>query len=167
MHKEAIWIPPSLCGCKLRIAAEWPNADDIVDGVVYRHPKPFTITDVQIVNVCDEHKAESESMPDTSDLFDIDNITGELKQTRGYLKYPIDNPTPAQNLYTHFYYHKGQIHGYPCGCQTFQHIDHNDVLSYKHHDRHHRRCYKHKDDKMHMPNAKQEFDDLQAMENNN
>src|SRR2546430_486325 len=106
--RTAIWIPPSLCGCKLQITADFVD-DSIVEGVSYRHPKPFTITDLKIVAVCSGHKVHLAEMPDTSRFCD-DGV-----QHRGYLRYPIAHPTPAECLYTLLSMHRGQRHGYSCG----------------------------------------------------
>lgn len=156
MSQTAVWIPPSLCGCQLRITADFTDGS-IVDGVTYRHPIPFTITDIQLINVCLGHTPQTLAMPDVIGLFDRDLINGGTKQSRGYLKYPIDNPSSAQCLYTFLSQYGGQTHSFPCGCKGHQLVDENKNISYMNHPLHSRKCSSHKNDTKDMKNAKADF----------
>lgn len=145
MYASVVWIPPSLCGCQLRMGANFVE-NSVNDGISYRHPIPFTINKLEIVSVCDAHKQYSEVMTATDHLFDIDNITGESVQRRGYLRHPIENPTPAECLYTHLSRFGGQTHRLDCGCQAHQFVDENKNITYLHHPHHARKCHRHKYD---------------------
>ena len=158
MIQTATWIPPSLCGCKFRITADFTDGS-VVDGVSYRHPVPFTITDIRIVNVCADHQPNSLVMPDISGLMEIDKITGLPYQARGYLKHPISNPTQAEILYQFFGFHKGQVHSLPCGCRAYQHFCEKDAMTCKIHPSHTQKCLKHKYDTIDMHRAHEDFKD--------
>lgn len=167
MIKRSHWHPPSVCGCKFEIVADWVNDDG------YRHPTPFTIQEIKLVNVCARHKQYALSMPDTSCFFDDISLTNPVVaflssknpniahpamiQNRGYLKYPIANPTPAECLYTYFTKHKGQVWGLPCGCSTFQWIDDKGNLEHIVHPVHHKRCHFHKEDTLDMTQAHTDY----------
>ena len=152
MLQTALWTPPSLCGCQFKITADFTDGS-VVDGNSFRHPKPFSIIDIRLVNACEQHKQFAQVMPDVEHHYETDKFTGESYQHRGYLKHPIANPTPAQCLYEYFYKHKGQIHGLICGCQAHQHIDEHGVFTYLPHPLHTRKCLKHKGDTHDMQQA--------------
>ncbi len=154
--QNAIWIPPSLCGCQLKMTAEFTEGS-VVDGVSYRHPKPFTIIALDIVNVCAGHHPNTLTMIDTIGLFETDNYTGEMTQRRGYLSYPIASPTPAQCLYTFLAQYGGQTHSYPCGCKAHQFVDEKQNINYLPHPIHSKRCLKHKGDTHDMKHAAADF----------
>lgn len=169
MIKRIHWQPPSLCGCKLEIVADWVNEDG------YRHPIPFTIQEIKIDTVCDNHKQYTFSMPDTSDLFDDISATNPVivflssknpkisspsnVQTRGYLRYPITNPSPAECLYTYLAKHGGQIHRLGCGCQAHQWIDENKVITYLSHPLYTKKCHYHTEDTVDMSTARKHHDE--------
>lgn len=155
--KSAIWIPPSLCGCKFQMKADFTD-NSVVDGVSYRHPKPFTITSLEIISVCDAHQPQMATLPDISGLMEIDSYTGQSYQARGYLKFSeISVPTLAQCLYAFLSQFGGQAHGYPCGCQGHQFIDQKKNINYIEHPLHTRKCHKHFDDSVDMQKATQDF----------
>lgn len=172
--QTAIWIPPSLCGCQLQITADFPDGS-VVNGVSYRHPKPFTITNIVILSQCStpSHVAAAKAMVDTSRFFDAPTATpGSVQawldakypnvlpasvQNRGYLKYPIANPTPAQCLYTFLSMHKGQKHSYPCGCSAHEWIDDVGVLTHVKHPTNTAQCLCHQGDTVDMKNASADF----------
>ena len=154
MLQTVIWQPPTLCGCQFRITADWPEKQE---AVTYRHPLPFTIQKIELVNVCDDHKEAMLQMPDTSGLFDIDGMTGQLVQKRGYLRYPIENPTPAEILYTYFYFHKGQVRSFPCGCSGYQHIAPDGTVQYLVHPKRTGKCFIHTNDTDEMDDAEWDF----------
>jgi hypothetical protein len=158
------WVPPSLCGCELRITGNFTS--EPVDGKHYQHPTPFSITGLEIVGVCSEHEQYAKAMPDVSRLYDTpapDGIHGWLasqkggqlpsKQHRGYLKHPISNPTPAECLYTHLSFHRGQKWTLECGCSTFQHFDHENKLAHRKHPVHSNQCEDHQGDDLEMTQA--------------
>lgn len=187
MIQTAIWIPPSLCGCQLRITGDFIDGS-VINGVSYKHPAQYTISNIDIVSVCDEHQPQTLEMPDTSVFFDTPdeiitlpdgtNFAPTLKsfltqkypdialprtQKRGYLQYPITDPTPAHNLYTHFWHYCGQTHGLPCGCHAHQFIN-GRTSDAKHiyldHPRHTHKCHFHHNDTVDMQNAKADFEEL-------
>jgi len=159
MVQTAIWIPPSLCGCQLSMTAEWTDGS-VVNGISYRHPKDPVkdtsipaITNLQIVSVCPTHQPQTLSMIDTSIFFDTQSPQDPLSlalsaqyphippaavkiQNRGYLHYPIANPTPAECLYTFLTQYRGQSHHLPCGCKGFQWVDEKGNASYMNHPLH-------------------------------
>ena len=159
--QTTVWIPPSLCGCQLKVTADFLDGS-VIDGASYRHPKPFTISDIEIVNVCDTHQPQTLSMPDTGGLFGIDNITGLSVQQRGYLSYPISSPTPAQCLYTFLAQYGGQKHGYSCGCSAHQWVDEKGGITYLPHPHHTRKCFRHSHDTVDMKQAAIDFNLAQA-----
>ncbi len=161
MIQTTIWIPPSLCGCQLKMTADFTDGS-VVDGVSYRHPKPFTITSIAIINVCANHKSKILIMPSILNLFDSDPINGGMKQNRGYLKHPIIAPTEAECLYTFLSQYGGQIHGYPCGCKTHQFVDEKGNATYLEHPINNQKCFAHKDDSSDMQQAKMDFEQLIA-----
>lgn len=134
MIQTAIWIPPSLCGCQLQITGDF-DSEQIHDGISYKHPKPFTITNLKILSVCADHEPQSLEMIDTGIFFDPVQAnegvhaflaqkkgviaSSIMRQNRGYLKYPIDNPTPAECLYTFLSQYSGTINRQSCGCSAF------------------------------------------------
>lgn len=146
MSKAVHWFSPSLCGCELKITGDFA---DPVGGVSYAHPTPYTITDIEIINVYNEHKRFSEYMAlDENDFFDDD------QQYRGYLKYPIKDPTPAECLYTYLYTHSGQIHRMGCGCCAYvstkrnargEHIE-GSIKYHDYHPLHTKHCKRHHND---------------------
>lgn len=156
MIQSAIWVPPSLCGCQLRMTADFTDGS-VVDGVSYRHPKPFTVTDLQVVSVCAVHQPQTLVMLDISGLYDLDPITGDQKQSRGYLQHPISNPTDAQCLYTFLSQYGGQTQSFPCGCKGHQFFDESKNVSYLDHPRHSRKCIVHRNDTKDMKKAASDF----------
>lgn len=157
--QTAIWIPPSLCGCQIRMTADFTDGS-VVNGISYKHPIPFTISRIEIVNACEHHLGHTSQMRDTEDLMEIDQYTGNKFQQRGYLKHPINNPSPAECLYEYLCQYRGQTHGFPCGCKTHQFIDplHPEKkITYLHHPHHHKRCKAHQDDSLDMQKAKFDF----------
>lgn len=172
----AIWIPPSLCGCQLQMTADFTEGS-VANGISYRHPIPYTISDIKIVSVCAEHQAQTLAMPDTSNLFEADltgdvatflikkypNIVLSTTQRRGYLKYPLDNPTSGHNLYTYFWRYCGQTHGYPCGCRAYVFINDRTPDSphvYLDHPLYTKKCHFHHNDTVDMQNATSDFKEL-------
>ena len=157
MTQPAVWIPPSLCGCKLRIHADWVEGS-IVDGISYRHPKAFTIESVHIISVCLQHQPNTLFMPSILGLYEVDNMTGSMVQRRGYLTHPIINPSPAQCLYQFLSQYGGQRHSYPCGCSGHQFVDENKNVGYLEHPINSQKCHAHKSDSHDMVQAKIDFD---------
>ncbi len=155
--QTAIWVPPSLCGCQLRITADWTDGS-IVNGISHRHPVPFTIKDIQIDSVCADHHDSTKQMPDVSRHYEEDKFTGEQVQHRGYLQHPIDNPTEAQCLYEFLCAFNGQIHTLDCGCSGYQVVEPNKDPEYKVHPVHGRKCKDHKHDSIEMHEAKATHD---------
>jgi hypothetical protein len=142
----------------------------VVDGISHRHPKDSVkdrsvppISNLQIVSVCAEHQDQTLSMMNTSSFFDLDEETGELRQNRGYLIYPIANPTPAECLYTFLTQFKGGPHGYPCGCKSFLCIDEKGEARHLEHPKYpSKKCKQHKSDSISMERAALDFTASQA-----
>lgn len=160
--QTAIWIPPSLCGCQLQITADWTDGS-VVNGISYRHPKPFTITDVQIVNMCAGCTPNSAAMPDVSHLYETSNITGKPYQARGYLSHPIANPTAAHNLYQFLCSHGGQTHSFPCGCAAHMHIAPDGTATYLVKAGVTQKCINHQNDTIDMQQAKADYNAMQGV----
>ena len=155
MIQNAVWIPPSLCGCQLRIVADFTDGS-VVDGISYRHPKPFTITELDIISVCDAHQPQTLVMPDISGLMETDQYTGQSFQQRGYLKHPVAGTT-AECLYQFLSQYGGQTQGFPCGCKAHQFVDENKNITYLDHPLHSKSCFKHKGDTLDMQQATSDF----------
>lgn len=95
MTFKAKWVPPCLCDCGLDITAKWPRGT-LEGGVSYKHPVPFTITDIQISNVCENHKHV------------LNEPIADNWHRKGYIELPIKNPTNAQKLYVYLWRYNGQ-----------------------------------------------------------
>lgn len=154
MLQTVIWDPPPLCDCRFLITADWP---DYQGEITYKHPTPFTIQRIELISCCDEHKELCKEMPDVSELFDLDRKTNRMKQNRGYLRYPIENPTEAEILYTHFYFHGGQVRSFPCGCSAYQHVCPAGNISVMEHPIHSGKCFVHANDTPEMDDAEWDF----------
>lgn len=163
MTQTAIWIPPSLCGCQLRMTANFVPGS-IIDGISYRHPIPFSITALDIVNVCNSHHSNTQAMTNIESLMETDKITGNSYQQRGYLKHPIESPSAAECLYEFLSRYNGQTHSYPCGCKSHQFIDENKNIAYLKHPLHSKCCHKHKNDGIDMKHAATDFATTQAQD---
>lgn len=183
MIQTAIWIPPSLCGCQIKMTADFTEGS-VVDGITYRHPidpikaeKPCYVSNLEIVNVCSSHKDKTLSMLDTSVFFDDPLESNQmlvflykkyphiprpsLAQNRGYLKYPINNPTPAECLYTFLSLQKGLNHGFPCGCYSFMTVDEKGKISHSQHPLYMvNKCIFHRNDNLEMEQAANDFNEM-------
>ncbi len=96
-----------MCGCELEIRAVWPKGA-VNNGISYRHPIPFTITHIDIVNVCADHQHVLNEPAITS------------WHRTGYIKLPIENPTDAQKLYVYLWRYSGQKIVTPiCDCSIY------------------------------------------------
>ncbi len=158
------YIPPALCGCEFKITADF---HDVVNGVTYQRPTPFSIRNIEIVKCCDSHQQYKKKMIDTSLFFDTPEPSSHAvelmkkypdikiapKQSRGYLKYPIENPTEAEMLFTYHCLHKGQTHTLVCGCSAYQHKDDKGDIAYKDHPHHSKKCDFHPKDTVNMKQA--------------
>lgn len=130
---KRIWICPALCGCELEITAEWPADSLVIDGngrkTSHMFPKGMVgkqgqekqfIQSINVVNICPLHIGLDQTMPDTSGFFDMNNDDGALRQNRGYLLYPIANPTPGEILFTNLYGFLGRRQrSATCGCEMY------------------------------------------------
>ena len=65
MIDTRIFIPPSLCGCGVRITANWANKALYQNGQIisYFHPEPFTINSIDIESVCAAHESYKNELP--------------------------------------------------------------------------------------------------------
>lgn len=115
MQETRTWVCPKLCGCELKITAQWAS-EVKEDGKMYQHPVGFTITYISIENVCAEHLPLTESIGP-------DPYGGKP----GYIKLPINDPTPAQCLYVNLYHCHGSRHRLLCGCQWYEYCDKHDI----------------------------------------
>lgn len=184
------WVPPSVCGCQIRITGDF-DPSQIHNGVSYKHPRPFSIMDLTIISVCMDHEPRMHSMIDTSVFFSprTDSIVQYLAeqtgqppaaewQARGYLKYPIANPTPAECLYTFLSLFSGNSLALPCGCVGHQYGDETNYAEIHKHERrdkvrnikfvhhHHftKHCHFHKDDGHDLKIARRHHDEHIAIE---
>lgn len=80
------WVCPKLCGCEINITAEW--ATDLINGKMYQHPKPHSITALEIVNTCPAHEVDK-----TEPI-----VQEEYDNNPKYIELPV-SPTEAENLY--------------------------------------------------------------------
>lgn len=164
--QTSIWLPPSCCGCRIQLTGDFTDGS-VVAGVSYRHPIPFTVTAVKALNICVTHQPNAQAMMDTSVFFDTpqaDALAVFLAaksgatpaaapvQNRGYLRYPIGNPTPDQCLYTFLSQHGGTVNRQPCGCTGFIFADEAGNTDFIQHPLHTRHCAHHQSD---TPDLKQ------------
>lgn len=159
--QTCIWHPPSCCGCQLRITGDF-NPGSVENGISYQHPTPYTITALEIVNCCADHDVNCKSMMDASVFFEVaqqneihsflaqsqpsKRVTPKTYQARGYLKYPIDNPTPAQCLYTFLSQYAGTKNTQPCGCTGHLFRDEQGNVEWRDHPKFTGHCDYHIDD---------------------
>ena len=164
--ETAAWIPPSLCGCRLRITADFPS-DVVKDGTTYTHPARYSIRKIEIVACCPVHQRWTSEMPDVSVFSETAPPPGgdvnmsimplgpfPVYPLRPYLYYPIPNPTAAEMLYTHLSMHRGHTHFLSCGCAAYLHCDSESNWSYRLHPWHSRQCDRHQGDTIDMKQAK-------------
>lgn len=71
MRDTRIWICPKLCGCELKITAEWAGKAVTEGGrkISYQHPRPQTIKSLEIENVCSDHESFKTEQIDNEILF--------------------------------------------------------------------------------------------------
>lgn len=97
------------------------------------------IKSIEVLKVAPRYERWTREMPDASRFFydketdltayptEDDIRLAELRhmkdQVRGYLKYPIENPTPGERLFTFLCFTRSQSVGQPCGCQQHQWFD--------------------------------------------
>lgn len=138
VEQAVVWIPPTLCGCKLRITARW--VDDVSGGISYRHPIPGSIQRVQLMNVCPRHG--------NAKIEPVDPWGGGRP---GYMTIPA-NPSRSERLYIELARYSGMTHTIPlCGCQahvcwdTAQSQEEREHV-YLDHPVHTRHCARHQHD---------------------
>lgn len=150
----ALWIAPALCGCSILIRGCW-DACDIIDGKSYCYPhvKKKGTEVIKIVSMCKDHEPHSKAMYFNQEDFITRHWDGTIAYQRGYLNYPIENPTPAEMLFTYHYRHSPMGHRMPCGCFAYVTKDRfatgqdEGVIKYhEHHPIHTRRCLRHHND---------------------
>ena len=129
MRYDANFISPTLCGCKVKLSADWNVEPTLVNGelIFYKHPIPDTITDVQTVSICAEHQA-SLIAP-----FDYLNHPLETTGSWGYIctgdscphpntphtPIPVANLTSAQKHYIQLSRYNASIKGFiACKCKV-------------------------------------------------
>ena len=128
---KAIWVCPSLCGCKIEMDGEFDHASLFYDAgtlSTYKHPKPYTATSLNILSVCLAHIPLKTAPIDEAQFFDFNDDLGELVQNRGYMKLPLVNATEAEILYVNLYRYTAQMWSPSsiCGCKLWQSWDRND-----------------------------------------
>lgn len=156
--------------------AEWSEAP--ANGVSYRHPRPFTITDIQIVNVCATHAALVTDPLPSDPYFRPDPTADNGKYSGGYLCVgaacihpdpsgrPLHTPKPyaeltdAERLYVHLYrYSGGLVRWDTCECRSYACGDRlePETVSFPHHPVHPRhKCRFHELDDDEHTQARQE-----------
>ena len=151
-----IWICPALCGCELRIHAEWvdPTATQEDNRLVsHRHPIPGTVRSVEIQSVCTAHDAlRTAALPE-------DPYFG----SPGYLRIPAGQRTQweaalteAERLYVHLFRYSAQRNRPDtCGCRICEVHDRSgqEGLRRVQHRQHTRKCRSHEDDDDQHTNA--------------
>ena len=120
---KSIWVCPALCGCEIEMEADFDISaleNDSGRTVSYRHPKPYTISSMTILNTCVAHQPLLSTPIDESQFMDYDIDFGGFVQNRGYLKLPIVSPTSAEMLYSGLYKYTAQIWSPSvCKCHLF------------------------------------------------
>jgi hypothetical protein len=116
------------------------RAGEIRDNTVFGNIAGSRIQAIEVLKVAPRYERWLHEMPDTSRFFysketDISANPSETEkqladlrhgvhQQRGYLKYPIANPTPGDMLFTALCSTRGQSHTLPeCGCQSYEWFD--------------------------------------------
>lgn len=140
IHTTAIWICPALCGCEIRMTANWATdpTEDTGRRVSYQHPRPFSITAMAIEHVCAAH-----------DHLRTEPLSADPYGGRpGYIRLPLADPTEAQRLYIHLYAYSGQRYTPDtCRCRIYECVDRRDQTATIHqHPRHTSRCQHHQHD---------------------
>lgn len=136
-----IWIAPPLCGCEISLTAQWVGPIDIDDRgreVSYRHPIPFTITELAIMSTCPAHDA----------LRHADPTVDPWPDRPGYLRRPLVNPSEAALLYMGLWGENGQSQELDsCGCviHYIQSETAGDIIVV-HHPKHTIKCRHHRRD---------------------
>ena len=148
MIDTRIWICPKLCGCEISITADWVKEREAGRNVSYQHPKPFTITDIEIVDVCAEHNHFKTDPPITDETYG-----GEM---RGYLG-RVPN-TEAEKLYIALTRYRGQRwKPDTCDCRIYDCVDcTNNLHTFIRHTKHTRKCEDHRNDDGEHTRAREE-----------
>lgn len=144
-----IWICPALCGCEIRLTADWVKdvADDDGSGraVSYQHPVPFTARTAEIVATCPTHD------PLRATPLPADPYGG----CPGYVRLPLPTPTEALVLYVHLYRYTGQrMTPTTCKCRIYEARDRfaptDTPVQRPAHAKHSRHCEHHQGDTGHV-----------------
>lgn len=149
---SVVWIPPTLCGCEIRMDANWIDDEDaiVTDNqgrrISYKHPVPFTIRRIDIEKVCAAHESATTGEPDFLPYMDPTGYAGEMVQNRGYIRQKIKY-SAAEKLYIYLWRYAGTIlRPDTCGCaipHVHDRLDpeaepvHIDHPHHMHHCRHH------------------------------
>ena len=162
-----IFIPPTLCGCELSITAKWTTEAETVDGrkVSYKHPTPFTITGIEIVNVCAEHDVYRTSVP-TDPYWDLDtepvgktssgyicigdtcvhpNKQGEPKHSNPK---SVAELSEGEKVYVNLWRFTGMKKTFKgsCDCEAFICDSKEGQQVFRNHPKHSKKCRHHKED---------------------
>lgn len=121
MPETRNWICPEMCGCELKIIGTWIFPIDYVSA----NPSRGSVRSVDIVNVCDTHLPLLSQPIDETVFFSGDDGNPILDendqpiQVRGYLTYPITNPSDGEKLYSYLSRYGIFFNTLDtCGCKT-------------------------------------------------
>lgn len=139
MIRTRTFIPPTMCDCRLSVTAEWADKET---GDSYRHPKPFTITGLEILTQCNQHNGVTNRPVDDDPWADRE----------GYMVVP-EEPTDAEKLYIYLARFTGLKEGFidpdtgvECGCTD--HLCHDEKSKSREkkagHPKNTRLCKKHR-----------------------
>lgn len=140
---QAKWICPALCGCEIRIHADWAHDSVEENGETVQHafPKEGTITDIQLVNACSFH-----------DHYLTDPLPADPYQgCPGYFKL-TGTESPVEKLFIMLYKFSGGVHKPDtCDCQAYVCSNRFSLTQeYKDHPVHSKKCKFHLDDTDHQ-----------------
>ena len=152
--KRLLWHSPGVCGCRMLVSVTNKQAKDldVRNGEIYQfvhNPKKL-----EIVAVCPEHRHFTEGFHADVQGFFHRMPDGEYRQVRGYMCYPIAQPTAADYLYTNLYTQTGMTHQMDCGCVAYvsanrtskNEVDDKSIKYHEHHPWHTKRCMRHHND---------------------
>lgn len=131
--REALWIPPTLCGCQLQITAQWTANSVLPEGVAFQHPIPYTVEGVKIVSVCAAHAAHCTTpIPDDPyaggrpGYIHLSNQPKRVwrdafgRKTSGPIPLDVHRASEAERLYVHLARFTGNVHRPDtCACTQY------------------------------------------------
>lgn len=186
MIDTRIFLPPTLCGCELQIRAEWIGEPENHNGnrASFKHPRPFSIDEIVILNVCAEHEIYKTELP-TDPYWDL-HTEPVGKTSSGYIcvgdtcvhpdrqgEPKHTNPKPyaslseGEKVYINLWRFSGMKKSYKgsCDCEAFICHSKEGEMSFKNHPKHTKKCRHHKEDDENCTVAESECRLKQEIEN--